>query len=136
VRPDSAIVDRLADHLRAAGLAVWIDRNDIPAGQRWKQTIKQAINTGAAFVACFSTNYEARVKSYMNEELTIAIEEIRARPTDRSWFFPVRLDACSVPDRTIGGGESLHDLQTIDFFPDFDEGARRLAAALTDIMTR
>lgn len=66
----------------------------------------------------------------MNEELTLMIEELRQRPIDKSWFIPVRLDDCVIPDRPIGGGEYLHDLQRIDLFPDWDEGVRRIIAAL------
>ncbi len=49
----------------------------------------------------------------MNEELTVAIEELRLRPTDRAWFIPVLLDDCEVPDRSIGAGETLRTLQWI-----------------------
>jgi hypothetical protein len=68
----------------------------------------------------------------MNEELVLAIEQLRQRPVDRSWFIPIRLDDCEVPDRTIGGGERLNDLQWVDLFPDWDEAVKGLLCALVD----
>jgi len=43
----------------------------------------------------------------MNEELAVAIEELRVRSRDRTWFLPVVLAGGEVPDRPIGAGETL-----------------------------
>lgn len=128
VRDDQVVVDRLVSALKSGGLTVWLDRNDIPGGARWKDAIRNAIRNGAAAVACFSTNFSARTTSYMNVELVEMIDELRARPSDAGWFFPVRLDNCSIPDKRIGGGESLADIQSVDLFPDFDAGVSKLIA--------
>ena len=130
VRDDAAVVDRLTAALRKARLHPWIDRKNLAGGQRWKAAIRNAIQEGAGAVVCFSNHYSARQKTYMNEELTLMIDELRQRPTDKSWFIPVRLDDCTIPDRSIGGGETLHDLQRIDLFPDWDAGVRQIVAAL------
>jgi hypothetical protein len=130
VRDDSTVIDRLTADLRKARLRPWVDRNDLAGGQRWKAAIRKAIQEGSGAVVCFSSHYSARQKTYMNEELTLMIDELRQRPIDKSWFIPVRLDDCTIPDRSIGGGETLHDLQRIDLFPDWDEGVRRIVAAL------
>jgi len=73
VREDQATVDRLVEALRGSGRLVWLDREKIEPGQRWQVAIRQAIESGAYFVACFSQAYYLRARSYMNEELTIAI---------------------------------------------------------------
>lgn len=130
VRDDSTVVDRLTADLRKARLHPWVDRIDVAGGQRWKPAIRKAIEEGAAAVVCFSSHYSARQKTYMNEELTLMIDELRQRPVDKSWFIPVRLDDCTIPGRSIGGGETLHDLQRIDLFPGWDQGVRRIVAAL------
>lgn len=118
VRSDAPRVDRMVKVLRGRGYRVWVDREDLAVGSRWRQEIAAAIRSGTAMVACFSSAFAARERSYMNEELTLAIEEIRARPSDRAWFFPVRLDDCKIPDRSIGAGESLRDIHTLDLFPE------------------
>ena len=62
----------------------------------------------------------------MNEELTIAIEELRQRPTDRVWFIPVKLNRCKIPNRNIGGGETLNDRQHVKLYKDWDGGIQRI----------
>jgi len=58
------------------------------------------------------------------------LDEIRRRPHDRSWFIPVRLDDVLVPDRDIGGGETLSDIHKIDLFPDWSSSCATLVAVL------
>ena len=79
VNENIEIVKKLYQELKAHGIEVWLDRNDIAPGARWKREIKQAIQQGAFFIACFSKEYYERDRTYMNEELTIAIEELRLR---------------------------------------------------------
>ncbi|MDP9191353.1 MAG: toll/interleukin-1 receptor domain-containing protein [Acidobacteriota bacterium] len=114
MRDDKQIVDRLVTALRAKGLTVWLDRDSINVGERWKSTIHQAIRSGSLFIACFSRNYLDRDRSYMNEELTVAIDELRQRPRHRAWFIPVSLDGADIPYIEISASETLHDLQGLD----------------------
>ena len=62
----------------------------------------------------------------MNEELTIAIEELRQRPTSRAWFIPVKLNDCEIPDRAFGGGETLCDLQHVNIYKDWNGSIQRI----------
>lgn len=126
LRENLAEVEELCDELRRADVAVWLDRENIQPGERWQTSIRRAIEDGASFLACFSQAYGARGSSYMNVELTIAIDQLRARPTDRGWFIPVLLKGGSVPDRPIGGGETLRDIQWVDLAEDWRGGIRRL----------
>ena len=77
VRENRDIVDRLAAELKRRGVIVWLDRNDIEPGARWQDAIKKAIRSGKFFLACFSREFNERDRSYMNEELTLAIGELR-----------------------------------------------------------
>jgi TIR domain len=88
VHDNSEVIQRLSASLEAHGVNVWLDRNDIKPGSLWKSANRDAIREGAFFIACFSREYHDRPKTYMNEELTLAIEELRQRPTDRAWFIP------------------------------------------------
>lgn len=130
VRDNSETVDRLCRSLSAAGVKIWLDRNDIKPGQRWKQAIKDAIRDGAFFIACFSKEFEERSRTFMNEELVIAIDELRLRPTDRSWFIPVLLSDCRIPERPISQVESLSDLHYVELFDDWDAGLERILSAI------
>ncbi len=94
-------IKQIYDVLKSHGIKVWIDRNDIAPGSRWKDAIRNAIREGAFFMACFSKEYNKRNDTYMNEELTIAIGELRQRSTDRVWFIPVKLNSCEISDRMV-----------------------------------
>ena len=43
VKENRTEVDRLCDALSSHGIRVWRDKNDIPPGARWPQTIRGAI---------------------------------------------------------------------------------------------
>ncbi|HKN56389.1 MAG TPA: toll/interleukin-1 receptor domain-containing protein, partial [Amycolatopsis sp.] len=130
VREDAADVDRLVLALRKAGYDTWLDRNRLEPGMRWKSAIRDAIRRGDSFLACFSPRYW-KSRTYMNEELIVAAEQLRLMPRNRSWFIPVVLEKCELPDHPIGPGETIADsLQYIDFSRDWDDALSRLIAAL------
>jgi HEAT repeat protein len=133
VHEDSDIVGRLVDTLKAFGIEVWLDEEQLKPGSRWKDAIRQAINEGAFFVACFSAEYVQRTKTFMNEELTLAIEELRLRPTDQSWFIPVLLNDCRLPNRSIGAGETLNSLQHVRLYEDWDGGIQRVLSVIQPV---
>lgn len=130
VREDSKPVEELCNALRQNGIRTWIDRNDILPGTRWKASIRSAINEGDYFIACFSSNYIRRTITYMNEELTLAIEILRQKPIERAWFIPVLLSECDVPDRDIGAGETLSDLQQVHLYEDWTRGLNQILSVI------
>jgi peptide/nickel transport system substrate-binding protein len=137
VREDSRHVDALQRILQAAGIRVWRDTADLWPGEDWRTKIRRAITSDAlVFIACFSRRSTARRKSYQNEELNLAIEELRQRPEDQPWFVPVRLDDCQIPGIYIGGGNrTLSHIQCVDLFGKHaGEGAARLVAAILRIL--
>jgi hypothetical protein len=130
VRENTQEVDRLCKQLTEAGVRVWLDRADVQPGARWKDAIRSAITNGAFFVACFSQQSVEKDRTYMNEELSLAIDELRLRPMDRAWFIPLKLNECAIPDRTIGGGQQLSDIHHIDLSRDWQSGVALLAEIL------
>jgi len=82
-------------------------------------------------MACFSKQYVNRRTTVMNTELGIAINELGKRRRDQTWFIPIRLDDCEVPDWSIGPGETLRDLQYVDLFRNWPDGMRRILTVLT-----
>ncbi len=131
VRDDAKLVDQLVSELRRPGIDIWLDRERINPGKRWKESLRDAIQNGSFFLACFSANSTARERSHMNEELTLAIEELRLRSTDRVWFLPVLLSACNPPSRPIGAGETLRDLQWTDLTKNWKSGIARLIGTIS-----
>lgn len=126
VSKDSEVIERLIRELTYHGIKVWTARTDIDPGRRWKDAIRSAINQGAFFVACFSKKFDHRRKTYMYEELQIAIGELRLRSPNVAWFIPVKLDECEIPDLPTRVGETLRDLQWIDLASDWSGGISQL----------
>ena len=138
MREDSQKVDRLQQALEAAGVVVWRDTANLWPGEDWRVKIRRAITDNAlVFIVCFSLASISRSKSYQNEELTLAIEQIRLRPPDDPWLIPVRLDECEIPYREIGAGRTITSFQHADLFGDrADESIERLVAAVLRILGR
>lgn len=126
VREDLPAVDKLCKVLASRGIEIWLDRKSIDPGVRWKQAIRRAIREGSFFIACFSDHYMTRSVTYMDEELTLAIEILRQHKTDVAWFIPVKLSNTNISDRDIGAGETLQDLQFVDLAQDWDRGVQRI----------
>ena len=123
---NKTVVDRLCQALASHDIHIWLDRDNIGPGTPWKQAIQQAIQHGDFFIACFSTEVNARNQTYMSEELKVAIEELHRRPVDKVWFIPVKLNECEIPDIDIGGGETLRTLQYVDLHENWETGIQRL----------
>ncbi|MEM1009638.1 MAG: toll/interleukin-1 receptor domain-containing protein [Myxococcota bacterium] len=129
VSQDSSFVDRLVNVLKNNGLEVWLDRSELLPGIKWKLAIAQAIQEGTFFLSVHSKARAERDRSYVNEELAIAIEEIRKRPFNKPWLIPLKIDKFPIEERPIGGGETLLDLQYCDL-SDWENGISELLRAL------
>jgi TIR domain len=131
-REDAQRVDQLQRTLKAAGIPVWRDTADLWPGEDWHAKIRGAITANAlVFIACFSRASLARGHSYQNEELTLAIDQMRLRRPDDPWLIPVRFDECDIPDRDIGGGRTLRSIQRVDLF---GEGSDDSSARLVEVV--
>jgi hypothetical protein len=126
VRENGDVVDRLAAELKSRGVIVWLDRNDIEPGARWREAIKNAIRSGKFFIACFSRESNEREKTYMNEELTLAIDELRERPSNRTWFIPVLINDIAIPSRPISRVEDLSDIQAVRLYENWNDNVTRI----------
>ena len=130
IRENSGDVIRLVNALKAHQVEVWFDQTHLKPGDRWADVIRREIAQGDFFLACFSTEFSKRRKTFMHEEITQAIEHLRQRPVDQPWFIPVLLSDCEIPDRSIGAGETLRSIQWITLYDDWDEGIRRIVAVI------
>lgn len=138
VREDKRRVDRLEQVLQSNGIPVWRDTRKLWPGEDWRKKIRDAIAADSlAFIACFSTNSEARRVSYQREELLLAIEQLRLRPTDLPYLLSVRFDECLIPELEIGAGRTLGSLQWVDVFGKHrQENAERLAEGVQHILSQ
>jgi hypothetical protein len=66
----------------------------------------------------------------MNEELTLAIDELRERPSSRTWFVPVLINETAIPSRRISSAEDLSDIQALKLYENWSEGLERILRVL------
>jgi hypothetical protein len=130
VTENACVVDRLSIDLKRQGIDVWVDRDSLLPGQHWRDEIRNAIQGGDFFIACFSMQYHQREKSYMNEELVLAIDELRSRSITKTWFIPVILNECDIPARNIGAGETLLDLQWVNLVDNWEQGIKKITQVI------
>ena len=71
---DSEAAQRIADALRAAGVEVWFDKNELRGGEAWDQSIRRRIGECTLFVPVISANTEARREGYFRLEWRLAVE--------------------------------------------------------------
>jgi hypothetical protein len=127
VRENEEDVIKLSDRLKkSTGIKVWLDRDSISPGSFWKDAIAEGIANGDFFVACFSKEYAEKSISFMNEELYLAIEQLRLRPIDRKWFIPILLSECNIPKIEIGGRRTLQDIQWVRIYNDWETGIQKI----------
>jgi hypothetical protein len=123
---DSGEVEALQRTLEAAGIRVWRDSVELRPGDNWRAKIRHAVN-GAVFIACFSRHSVARKNSYQNEEILLAIDELRRQQADPSRLIPVRFDDCDIPDLKVSADQTLASIESVDLFgADRDSAARQL----------
>lgn len=89
----------LAQKLRDAGIANWIDQLDIPGGADWKLAIEQALEAARGVVAILSR--PAVESPIVQHEIAYAL--VRARPV-----YPILIEDCNVP-------QMLKSVHYIDF---------------------
>jgi hypothetical protein len=134
VRDNEERVSQLVSELRRGGLEVWWDRDALRPGTFWRDEIRRAIAGHEFFLACFSNEFAARSRTFMNDELETAIAEIRLRG-HLPWFIPVLLSG-TVPDREIRPGRTLRDIQYVDLtLPNWSQGVKNLLRTLAEPIT-
>jgi len=101
---DADAVRCLSESLRAAGLEVWFDQNELRGGDAWDASIRRQIRDCALFMPVVSANTEARGEGYFRLEWRLAVERSQLMADDQVFLMPVVIDqtneaAARVPDR-------------------------------------
>ncbi|MBI5769880.1 MAG: TIR domain-containing protein [Verrucomicrobia bacterium] len=92
-RGDSATVLRIAEALRASGVEVWFDQNELVGGDAWDAKIRGQIATCALFVPVISANTQARLEGYFRLEWKLAANRSHTMAEERTFLLPVVIDA-------------------------------------------
>jgi TolB-like protein/Tfp pilus assembly protein PilF len=101
---DAPAAQRIAEALRAAGVEVWFDREELRGGDAWDQKIRQQIRDCRLFVPIISAHTEARLEGYFRREWKQAVDRTDDMATEVAFLVPVVIDdtpnaSAHVPDR-------------------------------------
>lgn len=95
-RAEKQIAKKIKKQFERRGLTVWMDESHIEPGTQWAEEIRQAIQKASYFVPIFTKAFEP--KSYMMQELDIALEDAKHRPASVQWVLPILYKIKTYPD--------------------------------------
>ncbi|MBS0578121.1 MAG: TIR domain-containing protein [Proteobacteria bacterium] len=106
---DAQAAERIAASLRAAGIEVWFDRNELRGGDSWDRKIREQIHDCRLFIPVISTNTEQRDEGYFRREWSLAVDRTRDMAHKRAFLVPVVIDG--TPERGASVPDKFHELQ-------------------------
>ncbi len=89
---DAEAAKRIAEALRAAGVEVWFDQNELVGGDAWDQKIRGQIGACALFVPIISTQTQARLEGYFRREWKQAATRTQDMADEKTFLLPVVID--------------------------------------------
>src|SRR5476651_989201 len=89
---DAEAVRRICEALRAAGVEVWFDQNELVGGDAWDAKIRKQIAECALFVPVISANTQARLEGYFRIEWKLAAQRTHAMAEEKAFLLPVVID--------------------------------------------
>jgi len=89
---DTEAAQRICDALRARGVEVWFDRNDLEGGDAWDAKIKRQIRQCALFVPLISANSQARAEGYFRREWNLGAARTHDMAAGTPFLLPVAID--------------------------------------------
>jgi nucleoside phosphorylase/cellulose biosynthesis protein BcsQ len=117
---DREKVSELYKRLSDAGFRPWMDVMDLLPGERWENSIRDAIDRSDFFLVCLSSN-SSNKRGFVQKEIKIALDILYEKPIGEAWLIPVRLDDSAVPSR-------LQELHWLNLYE--DNGWQRLLYAI------
>ena len=90
---DAEPARRIAEALRAAGIEVWFDQNELVGGDAWDAKIRKQIADCALFVPVISAATQARLEGYFRLEWKLAAQRTHTMAEEKAFVLPVVIDA-------------------------------------------
>jgi predicted aspartyl protease len=122
-REDLEIASRLYKDFKEIGLNPWFDQISLLPGQKWKIEIKKAIKNSRYFLALLSSQSVTK-RGYVQKELREALDVLDEFTDEEIYLIPVRTEICQPKH------EKLHELQWVDIFPSYENGYKKILAAM------
>lgn len=118
-RQDAQAVSRVADDLRRRGVELWMDRQDLVAGDEWLPQIEAAISK-ADFMLVFISNASLN-SAWVQREYQVAFQS--QAKTGGTRLIPVLLERVELPS-------FLAAIQYVDLTESYVDGIRQILHAL------
>ncbi len=90
---DAEAVKKICEALRASGVEVWFDQNELTGGDAWDQKIRKQIKECALFVPIISAATQARREGYFRIEWKLAAQRTHAIADGTPFLLPIVIDA-------------------------------------------
>lgn len=89
---DAEAARALVSAMRAAGVEVWFDQNELVGGDAWDAKIRRQIAECALFVPVISANTQARLEGYFRIEWKLAAQRSHGIAEEKAFLLPVVID--------------------------------------------
>jgi hypothetical protein len=89
---DVAAARRICAALRASGIEVWFDQDNLNSGDPWDASIRRQIRGCALFVPVVSARTQARDEGYFRREWRLAADRSHDLADAESFLLPVTID--------------------------------------------
>ena len=89
---DAAAAQRICAALRAAGVEVWFDQNELTGGDAWDAKIRRQVASCALFLPVISAATQARLEGYFRIEWKLAAQRTHAMADEKAFLLPVVID--------------------------------------------
>ena len=89
---DAAAVRRVAEALRAEGVEVWFDQDELVGGDAWDAKIRRQIGECALFLPVISASTQARMEGYFRLEWKIAAQRTHTMADEKAFLLPIVID--------------------------------------------
>jgi DNA-binding NarL/FixJ family response regulator len=97
-RSDNEEVRPIYQRLLDEGFKPWRDLEDILPGEKWQQSINEAIKRSDIFLACLTRNSVDR-RGFIQKEIRMALDICDGMLDNDIYFIPVMLEECPIPER-------------------------------------
>ncbi|HEY2913780.1 MAG TPA: toll/interleukin-1 receptor domain-containing protein [Candidatus Angelobacter sp.] len=98
---DKPEVRKIYRRLQDEGVQPWLDEEDLLPGQRWQEVIPIEVRSADAIIVCLSQHSISK-EGYVQKEIALALDIVDEKPEGTIYLIPVRLEACTIPQRLAG----------------------------------
>lgn len=89
---DADAARRIAEALRAGGVEVWFDQQELRGGDAWDQKIRRQIRDCTLFLPIISAHTQARPEGYFRREWKVAVARTHDMAEGMPFLLPLTLD--------------------------------------------